>query len=151
MDGNHFSLQPQQHSVSIAKFFKSSRWIGAPVSALPYRRNVKKPTPPQVETVNCAYSGRMIGIGCSLKTPLLLRINETTIPVQTFSISVVETLYAMSITPNDVIDPCSIWFIHHHLSLYRYVWPRLAIVFSPSANIKAKVTNQSEGTRLKND
>lgn len=33
MDGNHFSLQPQQHSVSIAKFFKSSRWIGAPVSA----------------------------------------------------------------------------------------------------------------------
>lgn len=120
-------------------------------SALPYRRNVKKPTPPQVETVNCAYSGRMIGIGCSLKTPLLLRINETTIPVQTFSISVVQTLYAMSITPNNVIDPCSIWFIHHHLSLYRYVWPRLAIVFSPSANIKAKVTNQSEGTRLKTD
>ena len=78
-------------------------------SALPYRRNVKKPTPPQVETVNCAYSGRMIGIGCSLKTPLLLRINETTIPVQTFSISVVQTLYAMSITPNNVIDPCSIW------------------------------------------
>lgn len=147
MDGNHFSLQPQQHSVSIAKFFKSSRWIGAPVSAKREETNAASGWDRELRIL----WWRMIGIGCSLKTPLLLRINETTIPVQTFSISVVQTLYAMSITPNDVIDPCSIWFIHHHLSLYRYVWPRLAIVFSPSANIKAKVTNQSEGTRLKTD
>lgn len=146
MDGNHFSLQPQQHSVSIAKFFKSSRWIGAPVSAKREETNAASGWDRELRILweNDRY-------WLQLENTVTTTNKWDDIPVQTFSISVVQTLYAMSITPNDVIDPCSMWFIHHHLSLYRYVWPRLAIVFSPSANIKAKVTNQSEGTRLKTD